>query len=318
MSSFANGRWCVVAAACAACVNAAVSAEFVGFELKEITASVPGADPATEVVYELYAKFDHPDDVVINTFQVDIGATHPFVHLLDGFGESSSLPLKKADYDSLGTEVDTYVTIGLPYAGTAGNPNRLKNKTLLDPDFLNNETLFLEDAQVPGGWLANEFPFQMGKAGLYANLEVRLARFAFTKNGSAPVVFGHIGSTFIESNGDTGQEEVVFAGPDCNNNGIADVVDIANGEPDATDCNGNGTIDSCEVSLAGAADINEDGVPDDCQQFLGDLDHDIDVDGADLGILLSFWGAGDTPYDLNGDDNVNGTDLGILLANWTD
>jgi hypothetical protein len=45
-----------------------------------------------------------------------------------------------------------------------------------------------------------------------------------------------------------------------------------------------------------------------------DLNGDGEVDGADLGILLSAWG---TPAaDLNGDGTTDGADLGILLSEW--
>lgn len=52
---------------------------------------------------------------------------------------------------------------------------------------------------------------------------------------------------------------------------------------------------------------------------LGDLTGDGDVDGADLGLLLSLWGACDEsccPADLDGDKQVNGADLGLLLSSW--
>jgi hypothetical protein len=53
----------------------------------------------------------------------------------------------------------------------------------------------------------------------------------------------------------------------------------------------------------------------------GDLDGDGDVDGSDLGTLLSGWGecqgsCAACEGDLNGDCQVDGGDLGILLANW--
>lgn len=43
------------------------------------------------------------------------------------------------------------------------------------------------------------------------------------------------------------------------------------------------------------------------------------VSGADLGILLGFWGqcTGLCLGDLYGSGAVNGADLGLLLANWT-
>ncbi len=47
----------------------------------------------------------------------------------------------------------------------------------------------------------------------------------------------------------------------------------------------------------------------------GDLNGDGNVDGLDLGGMLSQWGANGSA-DLNGDLNVDGLDLGVLLANW--
>lgn len=49
----------------------------------------------------------------------------------------------------------------------------------------------------------------------------------------------------------------------------------------------------------------------------GDLDGDGDVDGADLGLLLTAWGELGGPADLDGSGEVGGGDLGLLLANWT-
>ena len=49
----------------------------------------------------------------------------------------------------------------------------------------------------------------------------------------------------------------------------------------------------------------------------GDLDHDGDVDQADLGILLADWGCtSDCVGDLDGDDDTDQSDLGVLLAHW--
>lgn len=46
-----------------------------------------------------------------------------------------------------------------------------------------------------------------------------------------------------------------------------------------------------------------------------DLDGDLDVDGADYGLLLGAWG---TPAaDINGDGTTDGADLGLLLGEWS-
>ena len=49
-------------------------------------------------------------------------------------------------------------------------------------------------------------------------------------------------------------------------------------------------------------------------QCPADLDHDLYVDGADLGMLLGGWGSAQT--DVNGDLYTDGADLGIMLGAW--
>jgi len=96
--------------------------------------------------------------------------------------------------------------------------------------------------------------------------------------------------------------------------------------PTQADCNSNGVGDVCEIA-AGAPDYNQDTIPDTCQCgtipslpgcCLGDLNHDAEVGGADIGLLLSNWGPCGSAclYDLNNDDKVNGGDLGLLLSGW--
>ena len=84
-------------------------------------------------------------------------------------------------------------------------------------------------------------------------------------------------------------------GDDCNGNGICDIDEIAAGTPDE---NHNGQLDSCELAR-------------------GDLNLDGHVDGADLGILLNFWGAVGAPAgDLNGDGVISAPDLALLLGHF--
>ncbi len=64
------------------------------------------------------------------------------------------------------------------------------------------------------------------------------------------------GPTFAEI--DIEQPSII----DCNNNGVADDQDIANGT--SSDCNGNGTPDECELDNG---DCNENGVLDECEKF---------------------------------------------------
>ena len=90
---------------------------------------------------------------------------------------------------------------------------------------------------------------------------------------------------------------------------------IAN--PTQADCNNNGVGDACELA-AGAPEFNADTIPDTCQ-CLADLFIDRQVNGADLGALLAFWGPvnpGFPQADMNADGKVDGADLGHLLASW--
>jgi hypothetical protein len=94
----------------------------------------------------------------------------------------------------------------------------------------------------------------------------------------------------------------------------------------STDCNRNSVPDQAEITLPGQ-DANANGVLDCCENgtcgvgCIGDIFADGVVNGADLGILVAYWGPV-TPFwasqlcDLNDDGVVSGDDLGLLLGNW--
>jgi len=106
----------------------------------------------------------------------------------------------------------------------------------------------------------------------------------------------------------------VSATPDCNSNGIPDACDFTSGLEH--DCDANGVPDSCDIAR-GAEDKNANGYQDACELDRGDLNLDGIVDGADLGIMLSWWGAVGYPIgDLNHDGVIDGVDLGTMLGNW--
>ena len=54
-------------------------------------------------------------------------------------------------------------------------------------------------------------------------------------------------------------------------------------------------------------------IVEECSQ-LEDLNHDCQINGADIGLLLAMWGTSNPDGDFNGDDLVSGVDLGLLLA----
>lgn len=86
-----------------------------------------------------------------------------------------------------------------------------------------------------------------------------------------------------------------FLTTDCNENGIEDAIDIANG----------------------TADGDFDGVPDACEYAVGDLNRDNTINIYDVFSLLAWWGTTNPQFgDLNQDGQVNGYDLGTILGRF--
>ena len=85
------------------------------------------------------------------------------------------------------------------------------------------------------------------------------------------------------------------------------------------DCNNNGVLDECDIADGFSRDDNNNGIPDECE-IPGDLDGDGSVGVKDLLILLGSWGScddcNDCIADLDGDCTVGVGDLLILLGNW--
>jgi hypothetical protein len=77
-----------------------------------------------------------------------------------------------------------------------------------------------------------------------------------------------------------------------------------------------GVDDAVDIAAGTSADVDEDGVPDECG-CIADLDGDGAVTGADLAVLLGAWGScAACGADLTGDGQVLGDDLAVLLSSW--
>ena len=115
--------------------------------------------------------------------------------------------------------------------------------------------------------------------------------------------------------GATGAAYAFVGGPDCNDNGVVDALDIANGT--SQDCNDNGVPDECDVADGTSADFNGNGIPDECE-CLGDLTGDNYIGLDDLAELLGNYGmtSGATyeDGDLDSDGDVDLTDLAAMLG----
>ena len=99
--------------------------------------------------------------------------------------------------------------------------------------------------------------------------------------------------------------------PDCDGDGVPNHC--------PPDCNGNGLQDSCDLASGTSHDVNDDGVPDECQ-CLGDVNGDGRIDVADVKSLLLGWGScGDCSTcgsDVTADCQVDVLDLLAVLSNW--
>ncbi|MBI1303034.1 MAG: hypothetical protein GC172_04525 [Phycisphaera sp.] len=84
--------------------------------------------------------------------------------------------------------------------------------------------------------------------------------------------------------------------------------------PEEYDCNQNGINDLCDIA-DGWADANEDGILDSCQFASGDLNLDGAVDAIDLVMILSGWGT--EGRDTNDDGFIDALDLAAILSNWS-
>ena len=88
----------------------------------------------------------------------------------------------------------------------------------------------------------------------------------------------------------------------------------------SADCDSDGQVDIGQILRGEALDGNANGVPDHCEITCADVDlyANGEINGADLGIMLSEWGPAvpGSASDIDGDGQVNGVDLAFLLAFW--
>jgi hypothetical protein len=144
-----------------------------------------------------------------------------------------------------------------------------------------------------------------------------LGRREFDADGNGAIAFADF-LNFKACYGGTGiHADLPCAIHDVDQDGDVDAVDFAaflsQYEGANGDCDGDGITDLEEV-LLGAADADQDGIPDTCLLCPADLVPSGTVDGADLGILLGAWGS--PGADLTGDNTTDSADLGILLGAW--
>ncbi|MCA9311447.1 MAG: hypothetical protein KDA21_09605, partial [Phycisphaerales bacterium] len=102
------------------------------------------------------------------------------------------------------------------------------------------------------------------------------------------------------------------AGADCNDNGQLDACDISMGV--SLDCNGNGIPDECDIASGGSPDCNANGVPDECETG-PDCNANQVPDECDIssGFSLDLNGNG-LPDECENDCNLNGIPDDVDIA----
>lgn len=106
---------------------------------------------------------------------------------------------------------------------------------------------------------------------------------------------------------------------DIDQNGVVNAVDVdffvLAFDGDILDCNNNGFADLRDIALGVSQDADGDGVPDECLACMADISGDQLVNGTDLAIILAGW-ANPGQSDIDQSGVTDGIDLAIVLAAW--
>lgn len=109
---------------------------------------------------------------------------------------------------------------------------------------------------------------------------------------------------------DLNQDGILDVCQDCNENGVADFLEIQFGTAD--DCNGNMQPDECDTAEATSTDCQTDGVPDECQLAANDCDANGVPDECDIASGLADCDDNGVPdgcqADFDGDDLIDQCD----------
>lgn len=90
--------------------------------------------------------------------------------------------------------------------------------------------------------------------------------------------------------------------------------DIAEVILSGNDCNGNGEDDAIDIAMEDSADVNNNGIPDECEQCPADFDGDGFVSGVDFDLYVNAFESGDAAADFDGDGFVSGIDFDLFVA----
>lgn len=141
--------------------------------------------------------------------------------------------------------------------------------------------------------------------GVYSGAESSVSLFNSIVCANTP---DQIGGDWENIGGSCEADDCEDRNNDTDGDGIFDCEDGCPNDPDKDDPG----VCGCGVA---DTDSDGDGVPD-CMECFGDINGDMHVSGADLGIMIALWGTSNPLADLNDDGLVDGADLGLLIGAW--
>ena len=291
-------------------------------------------------VTDVFASFANASDTLLNLFNVQVwpssGAGFVQNDLAGGHWSPSLC-------DPALVSIDSFVLIG-------GLPNSA-NTTFLDPTF-GSGTQPVPPANA--GWFNSNPPNLQGRVDP-KQLRTWIGRFVHDGCDASVLLFFQgnatynqgigTGALFAWVGGNGSGPPFVFPLPECvdtDSDGVPDPFDNCQAvwNPGQEDCDGNGVGDVCDADADGDGvsdcvdncvvvfnpdqeDCDGDGIGNLCETPPGccpaDLTNNGAVDGADLGLILGFWGpCSDSTcwIDLTGDGLIDGAELAVILSNW--
>ena len=213
----------------------------------------------------------------------------------DPFGGPTSAHINPVFYDEVpDLEWDSRVTIGaLDVTGTPFPDDALQVVGIDWTSFENGGSLVVDN----GAWFVLPIDEQGAAQFIMADdcsmvHAVRVARL--TMLGQADVV------TF----------ESWVQGRDINNVVFDDPARIEANFVSVEDCNANGVSDTCDIAYGTSTDLDDNGVPDECQGTCpGDADGDGDSDIDDILAVIAVFDTAGGPADVDGSGMVDINDL---------
>jgi hypothetical protein len=154
------------------------------------------------------------------------------------------------------------------------------------------------------------------------NLMLTGAQIGWTSSIDGPIGTGQL---FIHKNLSPGTHTITVTGTDSDNMSSSKqiTITITPRIVISPDCNDNGVLDSQDIANGTSLDANGNGIPDECEvQCVADINGDDSVNVDDLLAVINGWGACPSPCppncaaDVDDTCAVNVDDLLVVINAW--